>query len=80
MASSWNGYRASKAALGGLQNGYVTPRAKQDWAPGDVVSVGFVKGLEVVEKVDGEYRLWNPANGKKYVFIPHMGLSAGWDA
>ncbi|MCX7585060.1 hypothetical protein [Phenylobacterium sp. 58.2.17] len=80
MASSWNGYRASKTALGGLQNGYATPRAKQAWAPGDVVNVGFVKGLEVVERVGGDYRLWNPANGKKYVFTPHMGLSAGWES
>ena len=34
------------------------PKAKQSWNQGDVVSVGFVKGLEVVAKVatPGDYR------------------------
>lgn len=79
MQTSWTGYRASRAACGGALNGYYAPKAKQEWTPGDVVNVGFVKGLEVVEKVGSDFRLWNPANGKKYVFTPHMGLNAGWE-
>lgn len=77
---AWQGHRVGRTAGGGLYNGYRAKPKQQEWNPGDVVNVGFVKGLEVVEKVDGDYRLWNPANGKKYVFTPHMGLSTGWDA
>lgn len=71
------GYRAGRVAGGGLYNGYQTPRAKQDWSDGQTVKVGFLT-LEVVEKVGGDYRLWNPTSGKKYTFTPHEGLNAGW--
>lgn len=73
------GYRAPKSALGGLQNGYQTPRRKQDWSDGETVKVGFLT-LEVVEKVGPDFRLWNPNNGKTYTFTPHLGLSSGWEA
>lgn len=76
--TTWNGYRAPRVAGGGALNGYKTPKATQVWAEGDVVNVGFVKGLEVVAKINGDYRLWNPTSGKKYTFTPHMGLNAGW--
>ena len=74
--AQWNGYRASKAAGGGLYNGYVTPKAKQEWLVGSIVNVGFVRNLLVMDKVNGTYRLQSIANGKKYTFEPHMGLSA----
>ena len=73
------GYRRSRSDLGGLHNGYATPRRTQEWNPGEMVKVGFLT-LEVVERVGGEYRLWNPSTGKKYVFVPHMGLHSGWEA
>jgi len=57
------------------------PKAKQSWNQGDVVSVGFIKGLEVVAKVatPGDYRpdlyaLWQPSTGRFYSFVPHNGL------
>lgn len=57
------------------------PKAKQGWEVGDQVSVGFVKGLEVVAKVatPGDYRpdlyaLWQPSTGRFYSFVPHNGL------
>ena len=57
-------------------------KAKQSWNQGDVVSVGFVKGLEVVAKVatPGDYRpdlyaLWQPSTGRFYSFVPHNGLT-----
>jgi len=76
--ANWNGYRASRAACGGLQNGYATPKRKQDWGVGESVRVGFLT-LEVVDKIGSDYRLWNPLNGKKYTFTPHLGLNTGWD-
>lgn len=79
MQATWNGYRASRAACGGALNGYYAPKAKQEWTPGETVKVGFLT-LEVVEKVGADWRLWNPANGKKYAFVPHMGLHSGWEA
>lgn len=58
------------------------PRAKQAWEQGDVVNVGFVKGLEVVAKVatPGDYKpdlyaLWQPSTGRFYQFVPHNGLT-----
>lgn len=77
MASAWNGYRASRTAGGGALNGYYAPKAKQEWIPGQTVKVGFLT-LEVVEKVGADWRLWNPVNGKKYAFTPHLGLNSGW--
>ena len=59
-------------------------KTKQDWQPGSTVKVGFMT-LEVVDciKTPGDfapdqYRMWNPKNGKKYTFTPHMGLEQGW--
>jgi hypothetical protein len=77
MQTTFNGYRASRAALGGMQNGYRTPKRTQDWSAGETVKVGFLT-LEVVEKDGSDYRLWSPKTGKKYVFTPHLGLNSGW--
>lgn len=72
---AWNGYRASRAACGGAYNGYRAPKAKQDWAVGEIVNVGFVKGLMVDRKqADGSYLL-HSRTGARYSFQPHMGLS-----
>lgn len=50
--------------------------AKQEWAIGNLVNVGFLKGLEVTEKRgNGDYVL-KSAKGKFYAFQPHMGIYA----
>jgi len=72
--ANWNGYRKSKAAGGGLYNGYVTPKAKQDWSIGSLVNIGFVKGLEVLSKIEGSYSLRQASTGRDYTFTPHVGL------
>ena len=72
---AWTGYRNGRAGCGGALNGYTAPRAKQEWAEGEVVNVGFVKGLEVVKKVRDTFALWQPSTGRFYSFRPHMGLS-----
>jgi len=58
------------------------PKAKQSWEIGDAVSVGFVRGLEVVAKVatpgnylPDQYALWQPSTGRFYSFVPHNGLT-----
>lgn len=57
------------------------PAAKQAWDVGQIVNVGFVKGLVVKEKVatPGDYLpdlyvLWQPATNRFYSFVPHNGL------
>lgn len=57
-------------------------KARQSWEVGDVVTVGFVKGLEVVAKVStpGDYKpdlyaLWQPNSNRFYQFVPHNGLT-----
>jgi hypothetical protein len=55
--------------------------AKQDWTVGQIVNVGFIKGLTVVEKVatPGDYRpdvyVLSAANGRRYEFTPNFGLA-----
>lgn len=56
--------------------------ARQTWTPGQIVSVGFIKGLVVKEKIatPGDYRpdlyvLWQPATNRFYQFTPHCGIS-----
>ena len=58
----------SRAALGGLQNGYSTPRRTQAWAIGARVNVGFLKDLLVTDHVPGlhTYRLVNERTGTRY--------------
>lgn len=58
------------------------PAAKQKWQTGEVVNVGFIKGLVVREKIatPGDYRpdgytLWQPATNRWYSFQPHYGLA-----
>lgn len=55
--------------------------AKQAWEVGQIVNVGFVKGLVVKEKVatPGDFRpdcyvLWQPSTNRFYNFQPHFGL------
>lgn len=55
--------------------------SKQTWEIGQIVKVGFMAGLKVIEKVatPGD---WKPdayileRNGKRYEFVPHNGLTA----
>jgi len=54
--------------------------AKQAWSDGDVVSVGFVKNLEVIKRIstlgDGHpdfYVLCQAATNRFYAFQPHRG-------
>jgi hypothetical protein len=56
-------------------------RATQDWQIGEIVNVGFLKGLMVVRKepTPGDYapdawHLINPRSGAKYRFVPHNGI------
>lgn len=57
------------------------PRAKQDWAPGQTVKVGFIADLEVLEKVatPGDYLpelyVLRSPKGTIYSFVPHNGLT-----
>lgn len=56
--------------------------AKQTWQDGDVVNVGFLKGLEVIKRIPtpgdyapDAYALWQPSNGNFYRFVPHNGIA-----
>ena len=59
-----------------------SPRpAKQAWEVGQIVNVGFIKGLLVKARVatPGEcrpdtYALWQPATNRFYNFQPHLGI------
>lgn len=73
--TKFNGYRTSRIGGGGLYNGYTTPKAKQDWTVGEIVNVGFVRGLEVIRKASGTYVLWQALTDRFYTFQPHLGLS-----
>lgn len=55
--------------------------ARQTWAPGDAVRVGFVSGLTVIARVptpgDGAPDIWalcQRGTGRWYQFVPHCGL------
>jgi hypothetical protein len=49
--------------------------AQQIWAVGATVNVGFHKGLTVIEKTSGGWKLLS-ASGKQFEFAPHLGLFA----
>lgn len=56
-----------------------TPR--RSWQVGDVVNVGFIRGLEVVKKIPtpgdyapDAYALWQPKTDRFYRFVPHKGI------
>ena len=56
--------------------------AKQNWTIGQVVKIGFVAGLEIIQKVatPGDYMpdlyvLRQQNTGRIYKFVPHNGLS-----
>ncbi|MDB5397398.1 MAG: hypothetical protein JWM91_4904 [Rhodospirillales bacterium] len=60
----------------------MTRTCKQKWEIGQVVSVGFISGLEVIGKVatPGDYKpdLWvlvQASTKRIYRFVPHSGLS-----
>lgn len=56
----------------------IRQRAKQDWAIGETVKVGFMSGLVVMEKrANGDAILCSNTSGKFYTFTPHHGISAG---
>lgn len=48
-------------------------KRRQNWQIGEIVTVGFVQNLQVINKIDGEYRLAG-RNGLLYAFVPHRGL------
>lgn len=55
---------------------------KQNWNIGQTVKIGFVAGLEVLQKVatPGDYMpdlyvLRQPSTGRIYRFVPHNGLT-----
>jgi hypothetical protein len=55
--------------------------ARQAWRIGEIVSVGFVRGLVVKGRFatlhPGEaapWALWQPATGRWYRFTPHAGI------
>ena len=57
-------------------------KAKQDWTIGQTVKIGFVAGLEIIQKVatPGDwmpdlYVLKQQGTGRIYRFVPHNGLS-----
>jgi hypothetical protein len=56
--------------------------AKQNWNVGQTVKIGFVAGLEILQKVatpgnwlPDQYVLRQQATGRIYKFVPHNGLS-----
>ena len=56
-------------------------KSAQKWEIGQIVNVGFIKGLVVKERVatPGDYRpdlyvLWAPASNRFYSFVPHSGI------
>ena len=63
-----------------------TTRTGQVWQRGQVVSVGFLRGLTVVgamptpkDFAPDKYFL-KDSSGREYEFVPHRGISRGWDA
>lgn len=57
-------------------------KARQNWNIGQIVNIGFVKGLVVKEKIatPGDYRpdlyvLWQPSSNRFYRFVPHNGIT-----
>lgn len=45
----------------------------QTFEIGQKVNIGFVRGLTVVDRVNGEWIL-ESAKGVRYSFVPHNGL------
>jgi len=73
-------YKASSQWRNAMRYGYHKP-AKQVWAVGQIVNVGFLKNLTVMERIPtpGDYRpdVWRliGANGAEYEFTPHCGIA-----
>ena len=75
-----SGYNGNRNRLGALLH----EPAKQEWAVGAIVSVGFMKGLTVIGKVsrklaptriDNDSWLVVSAKGVHYLAEPHRGAS-----
>ncbi len=49
--------------------------AQQNWDVGATVNVGFDKGLTILEKTAGGWKLQS-AKGALFEFAPHLGLFA----
>lgn len=56
--------------------------AKQAWTIGQIVKIGFVSGLEILEKIatpgnylPDQYVLRQQATNRIYRFVPHNGLT-----
>jgi hypothetical protein len=45
----------------------------QTFEIGQTVNIGFVRGLKVIERINGEWIL-ESAKGVRYSFVPHNGL------
>ena len=70
--TGYNCHREERAA--GFKHGAGVRKFRQDWNIGEMVSVGFVRGLMVVRKnADGSFALVS-SKGDKYAFQPHRGL------
>ena len=52
----------------------VRDSAQQSWELGQVVNVGFLKGLTVTEK-HGNESILRSAKGVFYSFVPHEGIA-----
>ena len=56
--------------------------AKQNFTPGALVNIGFLRGLRVVAKIPtpgdhapDAYALRDESNDRWYRFVPHLGIS-----
>ena len=57
-------------------------KTAQKWEIGQIVNVGFIKGLVVKElvKTAGDHKpdlyvLWAPSSNRWYSFVPHNGIA-----
>ena len=48
--------------------------AYQNWAIGQTVNVGFIRGLLIIAK-DPQGWILQSAKGQRYLFVPHCGIS-----
>ena len=74
--TNWYRGRQIPTGFNGCQNRYgnqIHAPRRQDWSVGEVVSVGFLKNLEVTGKKDGAYTLVS-RKGVRYSFTPHLGI------
>ena len=65
----------------GPRTNYRPGPSQQAWQPGEVVNVGFLRGLEVIKRIPtpGDHApdawvLWQAATNRFYRFVPHIGI------